>query len=69
MMLSSLFVIWLLVAAIIFVYCSMPFDRASPQQPIWLAVLAVSWPLLIPYMAIGALVTLMWLSAPERRDN
>lgn len=66
---SNLAVIWLLVSGVIFIYFAGPFDRASPRRPIWLLVLAASWPLLVSFMAISALVTLVCLPMSQHRNE
>ena len=53
--------IWLLGAALIFVAVAMSGQATDRSQAIWLLLLAASWPFVLVFMAVGAV--LMAISA------
>ncbi|CAN7636425.1 MULTISPECIES: hypothetical protein [unclassified Rhizobium] len=60
-MVEMTFYIWLLGAALIFVAVAMSGQATDRSQAIWLLLLAASWPFVLVFMAVGAV--LMAISA------
>ena len=60
-MVEMTFYVWLLGAALIFVAVAMSGQATDRSQAIWLLLLAASWPLVLVFMAVGAV--LMAISA------
>lgn len=54
----NLLLIWLLVASLLYVSLANSFQRDNPQQAIWLLVLGGAWPLIIIYVALGAILAI-----------
>jgi len=66
-MTSTLLIIWLLVAALIFVSLSEEFEPEHRYRALWLLAFAVCWPLSILYVLVGAIFALL-LSSTWQRD-
>lgn len=55
-MVETAFYIWLLGAALIFVTVAMSGQATERSQAIWLLILAASWPVVLLFMAVGAVL-------------
>lgn len=55
-MVETAFYIWLLGSALIFVSVAMSGQATERSQAIWLLFLAAAWPLVLLFMAIGAVL-------------
>lgn len=55
-MVEMMFYIWLLGAALIFVVVAMSGQATDRSQAIWLLLLAASWPFVLLFMAVGAVL-------------
>jgi hypothetical protein len=60
-MVETAFYIWLLGAALVFIAVAMSGQATDRSQAIWLLLLAASWPFVLVFMAVGAV--LMAISA------
>jgi len=55
-MVETAFYIWLLGSGLIFVAVAMSGQATDRSQAIWLLLLAASWPLVLLFMAVGAVL-------------
>lgn len=55
-MVETAFYIWLLGSSLIFVAVAMSGQASDRSQAIWLLLLAASWPLVLLFMAVGAVL-------------
>jgi hypothetical protein len=66
-MIELVFYIWLLGATLVFVGVTLTGESSERFEPIWLLVLATSWPFMLLFMLVG--VVLVAISAASRTDR
>jgi uncharacterized membrane protein len=65
-MVETAFYIWLLGSVLIFVAVAMSGQATDRSQAIWLLLLAASWPFVLVFMAIGAVLLAISAGASTR---
>jgi hypothetical protein len=66
LMVEMTFYIWLLGAALIFVVVAMSGQATDRMQAIWLLLLAAAWPLVLVFIAAGAVLTAISAAASTK---
>ena len=65
-MVETAFYIWLLGATLIFIVVAMSGQATDRTQAIWLLLLAVSWPFVLVFMAVGAVLLAIYAGAATK---